>query len=276
MIEGAALTVGVVEANLDNGVVAAFPNNFNWFELAGMMVIISGDGDRGGNFLNHTIRYIPKEKAKSMGSRLQKTTIAYNKIATYYAKVSESRINTDQINKFLSYIDPGGYILDVGCAAGRDSAYMIKNGYQVLGIDVSKELLKQARIYHPEVETKLMDMRKINLPDSLFDGVWAQASLMHLRRNEVEEVIKALNHILKVGGILHIQVKKGVGQAWVKEERSAGLERFYTYFKEGEMENILINTNFKILSSKIYNGKKVDAIARNIDWITINARKGKI
>jgi 2-polyprenyl-3-methyl-5-hydroxy-6-metoxy-1,4-benzoquinol methylase len=46
-------------------------------------------------------------------------------------------------NDFLSFIKPGGSILDLGCGSGRDSKMFLENGYKVTAVDGSSELAKK-------------------------------------------------------------------------------------------------------------------------------------
>ena len=74
-------------------------------------------------------------------------------------------------------------------------------------------------------------------PKETFDGIWAEAVLLHLKRKDVPKALKIFHKILKKNGILYFQVKKGKGEAYVKEKLSAWNERFYTYFSKKELEN---------------------------------------
>jgi hypothetical protein len=63
--------------------------------------------------------------------------------------------------------------------------------------------------------------------------------------------LRKLYKILKPGGTLHVVVKKGMGEKYVKEKLSRGNARFYTYFSKKEMERLLKDSSFKITLSKI-------------------------
>ena len=81
-------------------------------------------------------------------------------------------------NKFASYIEKGGSILDLGCGSGRDSKAFLEMGYSVVAIDGSQELCKLASKYIGQ--NVLCSTFQEYSPEELFDGIWACASLLHL------------------------------------------------------------------------------------------------
>ncbi len=131
----------------------------------------------------------------------------YDLIAEEYAAEAETRVSIIERDNFLNLIQPPGKLLDVGCASGKDGAYFQSLGFDVIGIDLSAELLKQAQKYHPELKTKLMDMRKLDFADKTFDAIWAHASLLHLERKDLLPTIKEFYRVMKKNGICYILVK---------------------------------------------------------------------
>ncbi len=47
--------------------------------------------------------------------------------------------------KFISYLQPGNILLDVGCAGGLKSEFFSSQGFKVVGIDLSDEMIKIAK-----------------------------------------------------------------------------------------------------------------------------------
>ena len=66
----------------------------------------------------------------------------YNDIAVEYSEEFDDDTSDNKyIDKFLQCLN-GKKILDVGCGTGRDCKYIEQKGYDVIGIDISKEMLK--------------------------------------------------------------------------------------------------------------------------------------
>ena len=131
----------------------------------------------------------------------------YNQHADEYVESTLHADMSDARNKFLSYIPKGGTILDFGCGSGRDSKAFLDAGYKVVALDGSKELCKRAEelIGQPVLCFMFQDFKA----ETQFDGIWACASLLHLKKDELESIIDQLAKSLKPDGVLYMSFKYG-------------------------------------------------------------------
>ena len=109
----------------------------------------------------------------------------------YYNKNSEeyfnSTLNVDMTNtykEFLKLVPEGGKILDLGCGSGRDSMNFMKLGYEVTAVDGSKELAKKASVLLGK-EVIVNTFEELELKEK-FHGIWACASLLHIKREDLK------------------------------------------------------------------------------------------
>jgi len=94
---------------------------------------------------------------------------------------------------------PGERILDVGCGTGQLTADIAKAGADVIGLDVSPQMIKAARQNYPDLRFEVADIAATSY-DSKFDAVFSNAAL-HWVKNQ-EGAIKAIARALKPGGRL--------------------------------------------------------------------------
>jgi len=88
---------------------------------------------------------------------------------------------------FLELMPPGALILDAGCGSGRDSKAFAEirdpgseaRKYTVTAFDASEELVKMAR-EHSGVDVQCRGFEDLDEVE-VYDGIWACASLLHLR-----------------------------------------------------------------------------------------------
>src|SRR3989338_9210100 len=106
------------------------------------------------------------------------TTAFYNRFAKPYLKEFEKAAPAER-SEFLGLLKRNSLILDAGCAGGRDSKFFMNNGHRVIGVDVSKQFIRYAKKDVPQARFFQMDIRKTNFPAKHFDGIWAQAVLLH-------------------------------------------------------------------------------------------------
>ena len=199
----------------------------------------------------------------------QKTIDVYNTLGRKYFSDSLKVIPAER-ESFSKLILPKAHILDAGCGGGRDAKYFVHKDFAVTGIDASKVFISIAKKEVPKATFNKMDVLKLNFPSQSFDAIWAEAVLLHLKRKDIPKALKSFYKILKPNGYLYVNVKKGKGEAQVKEKLSGGHERFYTYFSKKEIIDLLKTQGFKI----IYYGIFPDPHGRSdVKWISIWGQK---
>ena len=164
----------------------------------------------------------------------------YNKYAKDYIK---NTLNIDMsfvYKEFLKSIKQGGKILDIGFGSGIDSLYFELN-YEVVSIDnaisfvnVGEKKLKG--------EVLLLDSRDITY-DSYFDGIFASASLLHLKKDELKNVFDSCYKALKPSSTMYVSFKEGNFEGEVGG-------RYFTYLTSKTFASIIKDTGFYI--SNIY------------------------
>lgn len=99
-------------------------------------------------------------------------------------------------------------ILDLGCGPGRDLVAFTRLGHVAIGLEGSGALAAMARA-HSGCEVWQQDFLRFELPPASFDGVFANASLQHVPRQELPRVLVELHAALKPRGVLFSSVPHG-------------------------------------------------------------------
>ena len=135
-----------------------------------------------------------------------------------YEWLQESRDN------FVSNVKQGSVVLDLGCGTGLDSKWLTEQNYRVIGSDVSRNMLKYARRRCPTVPFFLSDLSMLDLPKDSFEAIWFSYVLLHIPRNEVDDLLKRIKNWLIKGGVLFLSTSLG---EFSGEEKGAiaGLKR---------------------------------------------------
>ncbi|BBD08690.1 class I SAM-dependent methyltransferase [Desulfovibrio ferrophilus] len=117
---------------------------------------------------------------------------------------------------FLPRIPPGGAILDAGCGSGRDSKRFAEMGYQVEAFDASQKMIDLAR-QHSNLNIRRLEFQDVDFPPR-FDGVFANASLLHVPTVELPGILKRLAAALKPAGVFFASFKHGQGEYFKDEQ----------------------------------------------------------
>jgi len=99
--------------------------------------------------------------------------------------------------------DPIGSVLDLGCASGISAAMFAQFSDSVVGVDISPELIDQARSLWADVEGltfEVADAEDLKFPDEAFDLIFMGGVLHHFSSRG--PVLRELGRVLKPGGLL--------------------------------------------------------------------------
>jgi len=88
-------------------------------------------------------------------------------------------------------------ILDLGCGTGHLTAKIAEAGAQVVGVDRSPEMIRQALEKYPALRFEVMDARELSLGGE-FDAVFSNATLHWIK--EPERAIAGISKLLRTGG----------------------------------------------------------------------------
>lgn len=202
-----------------------------------------------------------------MNDPVEQTINIYDKIASqWHSKYGNLSFMRDFADIFVGHVN-GKKILDLGCGPGRDAKYLSKNGFNVVGIDLSEKFLEIAKKNSPKSTFKKMDLRKLEFPENHFDGVWASASIYHIPRKQARETLCNIYNVLKKGGVVYISLLRGSGQKFLEFDIGSG--RFFVYYGKEEVEALLKECGFEIIET--YSSLGQVNIIR--EWINIFAKK---
>ena len=135
---------------------------------------------------------------------------AYSEHVHAYADYNAAMV-ADKVTRFAAALEPGANILDAGCGPGRDLARFAALGHRPRGVDLNPDFVAVAATHGPAV---VGDLRDLPYEDSLFDGVWACASLVHLPFDDAVTALSELHRVSIPGAPLCVSVKTGGNTGW--------------------------------------------------------------
>lgn len=191
----------------------------------------------------------------------QDTTLSwYRENAIQYAEETRNSLVLDALWEFLSRMKEGGTILDYGSGSGRDSAYFLNKGFSVDSLDGSAEMKAQAeRLFG--IKVKLASFLSLEEKDK-YDGIWAQASILHLEEHDLRAALTLIERALKRDGVFYSSFRKG-------EEDGYEKGRWYTNMTERRFLSFLPAS---LYVEKIWESQDVrPGVSRT--WLSIICRK---
>ncbi len=196
---------------------------------------------------------------------------------SYYEENAKSLIScyesadVSEVQKLLlTTFEIKAKLLEIGCGSGRDVSFLTKNGFNVIAIDGSKNMIEEAKKIHPELSKKLFHK---TLPNNLdfdktFDGIYSIATLMHLSENDLKNTLSKIYNLLNENGKFLMSVS--LFRDDIDENGFDDKERFFLVLSFENWINLLENVGFKILDTKTNR----DGLGRGgIEWLTLVAQK---
>ena len=139
-----------------------------------------------------------------------RTLLHYNRHAEDFWRGTRDHDVSQNIRALLQHIEgePPLRILDFGCGPGRDLKVFSKLGHIAIGLEGAEALAAMARDYSG-CEVWQQDFLNLDLPSNHFDGVFANAALFHVPRQELPRVLSELHATLRPAGVLMCSNPRG-------------------------------------------------------------------
>lgn len=186
--------------------------------------------------------------------QIAETVLAYSKNAASYAKmwVWNPAHRTDlgtQAKKFLRFVESGAKVLVPGAGVGRDTEMLTDEGFECTAIDISAEVLEEAKSRGVKATYFVHDIRKpFQFPDGSFDAVFSDSVLEHIPKKDIRKVLNEYHRVLVPKGILYAGVKKGNGEIYYRYDvGNKQHRRFYITYNEAEFHQLLAESGFVLL-----------------------------
>ncbi|MFD0859137.1 methyltransferase domain-containing protein [Roseovarius aquimarinus] len=189
------------------------------------------------------------------------TLVVYAAKARDYAEMTADLSGDRHLAAFIAAMPESARVLDLGCGPGRAAGQMADRAMIVDAVDAVPEMVDMAAA-HPGVTAWQADFDEIGGVD-IYDGIWANFSLVHAPRADLPRHLAALKAALKAGGLLHVGMKTGTG-----ETRDA-LGRLYTYVTEAELRALLAEAGFRPAQS--WTGRDIGLDGTPADWVVIHS-----
>ncbi len=197
----------------------------------------------------------------------------YESIAKVYDYIFPKNRKQLEFVESIKKISNEEKILDIGCATGNLTELLGEKTRNIVGIDLDKELLKEAKEKHPNLNFENMNMLKINekFEENSFDRVVSFGNtLVHLdSREEVEEFFQKVYKTLKFNGFFIVQIinynrviEKNIKNLPTIDNEKVKFVRDYEYDKSIGKVDFITELTIKEANLNIKNNIKLLALTK--------------
>jgi cyclopropane fatty-acyl-phospholipid synthase-like methyltransferase len=194
----------------------------------------------------------------------------YDRVADAYAALEgEERWPRDAwVERLLGRLPERALVLDVGCGSGLPVLRtIVDQGHEAVGVDISSEQLRRARVNVPEAKLVRATARSLELAPASFDAVVALYVTDHLPRETLPTLFASLRTSLRPGGWLLATFETGdepgaVG-TWLGEPM------FFSSYEPETTLRLVREATFDVVESAIERQREG---ARAVEYLWILAR----
>lgn len=171
----------------------------------------------------------------------------YNKYAEQREKNEMQEWKVKPRQEFLDLIKSEGKtsLLEIGAGHGRDSLFFKKSGLEVTAIDLSDEMVKLCR--EKEIEAYELDFYNLSQINRKYDAIWAMNCLLHVEKASLDAVLNEIDLTLEPSGLFFMGMWGGEDSEGVWEEDFYTPHRFYAFYTDEKLKEVL-NRHFQIMS----------------------------
>ncbi len=181
----------------------------------------------------------------------KKAVEIFNKLAEAYEK---KYMDVDMYAKSLDFFCTqlnmdGAMVLDIACGPGNVAKYLLNKrpDFQLLGTDLSENMVALAKKNNPEASFQVLDGKKIDSLEKQFEGIVCSFLLPYLSMPETEKLLRSIANKLSSNGILYLGTIEGEYEKSAIRKGSTGDEIFMHYYSEKILTQKLEELQFEIL-----------------------------
>lgn len=183
------------------------------------------------------------------------TQNSYDRVAADYAEkfkdeLSKKPFDCRMLDRLVETIGTRETICDLGCGAGHIASYLKDKGANACGIDLSSEMVKQARRLNPDIDFEQGTMLDLNgVADDSFGGVAAFYSIIHVGRESVIDALREIKRVLRPKGMLLLTFHIGQEIRHLDEFLGKKVNLDFYFFETAEMRNYLEAAGFEVVEA---------------------------
>lgn len=174
----------------------------------------------------------------------------YDQIAEQYDESSSPFSNEAELSEFMSFVQPAGHVLDVGCGTGIVARVLVENRYQVTGVDISQKMIDIAKPRVPEADFIVGDMTALEFDNVTFDGILSTYAVFHVPRTKHLDLFRDFHRLLKKGGPLLFSIGTTETDGVWEWEEFQSIPMFWSYYPPPKTLELLESADFQIVFAR--------------------------
>lgn len=180
---------------------------------------------------------------------MNETQSSYDKVAAIYAERFHGELAHKPFDrKMLEWLAErvgDKLICDMGCGPGQVAAYLQAQGAKVMGVDLSAQMIEEARKHFPAIDFQQGDMLNLqNIADEQFGGMAAFYCIIHIAPDDAVKALRELGRTLQANGLLLLTYHVGDELRHLDEWWETPVNLDFRFYQTAAMKTYLQEAGF--------------------------------
>lgn len=164
---------------------------------------------------------------------------AYDRIALMYndAYAENDLLDYEHLRPFIELVQ-SGKVLDMGCGCGESTSFLSQNGIDVIGVDFSENMLKEAEQLYPDLTFYKQDILSTSFKDASFDGIVLTYVINHFDNQGLQKLKAEIDRLLKKNGLVFLSVHVGNTEEFVPDPLNENVKIYYNFLNAKDLDTL--------------------------------------
>ena len=184
----------------------------------------------------------------------QKIREAYNRAASFYAEsfyheLYHKPLDVKLLDLFCERVNPGLPLCELGCGPGEISAYLKYKGLEIVGVDISEEMIQCAKRLNPAILFQTGDVFNLDFPDNYFSGILAPFLFVNYGLDDIPDALKEIKRVMIPGAIFYLSFHAGSEHIDVEDFLVKQNSLEFIYLDVEKIVQIMEDCGFEVIES---------------------------
>jgi SAM-dependent methyltransferase len=141
------------------------------------------------------------------GNRVETVRADYDRVAAEYARrlfheLDNKPLDRELLTRFANAVKGRGVVCDMGCGPGHVARFLSDEGADVFGLDLSPQMIAQAKALNPGMDFREGNILALDLGDCTLAGIAAFYAIVNIPAESLRGAFQEMCRVLKPGGLL--------------------------------------------------------------------------
>jgi len=206
------------------------------------------------------------------------TRASYDTVAARYAdeiagELANKPFDREFLDRFAESVRGKGKVLELGCGPAHVAAYLAERGVDVSGLDLSPQMVEQARRRFPGLDVMVGNMLDLPFADGSLAGLIAFYSIIHFDDDQLAAAFREMARVLDPGCPVALAFHIGNQVEHLEQWWDMPVVLDFRYLDPAVILGMLGKANFEIESTVVrepipdveYQSRRAYIVARKSD-----------